>query len=326
MFGLRGGEVVAFGELCNRVEPITVGGLAASLGWSKSAVSRAVSGLASKGLAEVQRTGRSKRVLPSKTAHSAALKELLASYPHVAFDELLAGSALRVLSGMIFAPASVVQIARRSFTPEITVRRVLAKLLERGLIFRRRQGAYEIALQGLDEFVQAYAAISLEAERSGVSGSLIVRGANGLLRTSSPSVPKSMVLTGLSAFGRYGVSVVQTDFRDYYFNAFGKPHRLGIEEVVIHAILRSTAVSSGREVSFALLVLYKNRKKINEVRLFECAGDFGAEYAVKHSWEFVDCVISGKPVPKSLADFGSKTGGPLLPDAEEFRELVRQYG
>ncbi|MFH1200603.1 MAG: MarR family transcriptional regulator [Candidatus Micrarchaeota archaeon] len=328
LFGLRRNEILAFCELCRAGGgQVTIGGLAESLGWSKSVASRAANGLAGKGLAQLRRDGQRKLLAVSKSANAvAALKELLAAYPHIAFQDLLAGSSMRVLCGLLFAPASVAAVAMRGRLPQITVRRVLAKLLERGLVGRRRPGEYSIALPGLSGFVLAYCAFAVDAARGAVFGSLIVRGANGLLRTSSPAVPKSMVLTGVSVFGKYGIGIVATDYRDYYFNAFGKPGKPGVEEAVVHALLRSTVMASGREVSYALLVLCKNRKRIDGGRLLECARDFGVESDARQALEFVDCVLSGRPVRKPLVDFGNRVEGPLFPGEEEFKELVRQYG
>lgn len=325
-FGLRRNEIIAFSQLCRQETPVTIGVLGQSLGWSKSVASRTANGLASKGLADLQRNGRTKFLTLSKSAHALALKELMASNEHVALQDLLAGSTMRVLSGLLYPPASVNDMARRTQTPQITVRWVLSRLLERGLVVRHKAGAYSMALPGLREFVEAYCFFAVDQRRSGVSGSLIVRGGTGLLRTSSQRVPEFMVLTGVSVFGDFGVGLVETDSRDYFYGAWGKPVNPNLEEAVVHALVRSTLRASEREVAYALLVLYKNRTKVNDARFLELAGDFGVSGKAQQGLEFVDCVLSGRPVPRPLFDLGTRVEGPLFPDEGEFKELVKQYG
>ncbi|MFH0713923.1 MAG: helix-turn-helix domain-containing protein [Candidatus Micrarchaeota archaeon] len=337
-------EIGAFQALCTMQEECTVNKLAKELNRSKSFVSREAKSLADKGLIEIQRSGKKKILIISRGQHAVALRELMASNSHVPFTEVLSGSTIAVLTGLLYQPASVDTIARLTFTPKITVRRNLLRLLNLGVITRHQRKArslttesqsqrhcahkheYAVALHGLSEFIQKYAAFAVQTSRANITGSLFVRRTSGLIRTNANNIPNFMVQTGLSVFNKYGIGIVQTDFKDYYFNVLETlVKKLTLEEVLVHALVRTTVISSSREVSYVLLVIAKNRKKLNLNRFLEIAGDYGVESSAKQCIEFVDGVLSGKEIPKPLVDFGMRAEGLVFLDQNEFMELLKQY-
>lgn len=337
-------EISAFQALCAMQEECTVGKLAKALNRSKSFVSRAAKTLADKGLIEIQRSGKKKILKISRSQHAIALRELMASNSHVPFIEVLSGSTIAILTGLLYKPASVDTITRLTFTPKITVRRNLSRLLNLGVITRHQRKArslttesqcqkhcahkheYAIALHGLSEFIQKYTEYVVQASRKNITGSLVIRRTSGLIRTNATSVPSFMVPTGLSVFNKYGIGIVQTDFQDYYFNVLEtRVKKLTFEEVIVHALVRTTIISSSREVSYVLLVIAKNRKTLNQKRFLEIARDYGVESSAKQCVEFVDSVLSGKEISKPLVDFGTIVDRPVFPDQKEFMELLKQY-
>ena len=102
--------------------------------------------------------------------------------------------------------------------------------------------------------------------------------------------------------------------------------KLNLEEVLTHALIRATAISSSRELSYVLLVIAKNRKKLNVRRLFETARDHGIEGSAKQCIEFVDAALTRKEIKKPLEDFVTIGKGMIFPDESEFKELLKQYG
>lgn len=324
--GLRRSEIQAFKALClGEKEGDSIVGLAASLAMSKSFASRIVGSLVKKGFVELFRQGKKKTAKISPAQHAVMLKELIVTNQHVALEEVLQGAGVQVLTGLLYASASVEEISRISSSPEVTARLVLTRMRDRGLVTRQPAGVYSIVLPRLEDFVESYARFAVEAKRTGIHGSLIVRGASGLIRTSDASVPEFMVPTGLSSFGAYGIKLVQTDFKDHYYNVLKPVKKLSLEDVLVHSLVRLTLVSSSREVSYALLVIAKNRKKLNTKRFLETARDYGVENGAKECIEFVDAVLAGKEIAKPLVSLGARIEGPALPNEKEFVELIRQY-
>jgi hypothetical protein len=277
-----------------------------------------------KGFVTTNRNGISKQITATFFPAALKLKELIEANPHVEFESLLDGATLQALSGFIPGPASVHSASISSFTPEVTERRVVSMLVERAVLQKTGHGKYEIRLPRLKEFVEAWLLQEIELNRRReVPGSLIVSGPHGLLRSTKQDVPTYMVRTGLSVFHEYGVSL-NFDFEDYYFNAFLNTQiNLGMEEHLIHSLLRSTLLSSGREVSYALLVMFKNWAKLDAEKFLEYGQMLGVSSASERSLEFIKVFNEGGPT-MPLA-YGRLVEGPVFPSREEFLELVKQY-
>ena len=219
---------------------------AKKMGVSVPVVSRVAASLDEKGFLELKREGKRKIIYFSKAPHATAFIELAGGNPHVALEKILSDSSVRVLSGMLHPPVSVEAISRTTRTPEITVRRTLAKLLEKGIVVRMKPAEYGIALPRLHDFIEKYAEYVLRSRISRLRGALNPWWPNALFRTTEQ--PKDfMVPTGISIFNKYGIKLIQTDFRDYYFSAFdGKPKQPTLEEAVVHALTWTVRNSSAR--------------------------------------------------------------------------------
>lgn len=318
-------EMAALGLcLAAQNDGYSVGEMAVRLGVSSAVASRVVASLLKQGLFSVTRVGKRKFVTISSAPHALALKELAAANPHVAIEEMLANSAVRVLAGMTVGPASVDGIASAILASQVTVRRILIKLLDCGVVAREKPALYAIVLPRLLDFAREYACFALESRRGGVQGSLICAGPHGLLRTAG--MPgKGWVPTGISVLQRHGVKLIETDARDYYCNAFGdEPRSPGFEDVVVHALVRATLLVSGREASYAMLAVHKNRRKLDEARFLRIAAEFGASGAAGRCLDLVDRFIKGEEWPEPMLA-GVPREGPLWPSWMEFNELVKAY-
>jgi len=325
IWGLGSLELRVFKTLCSEPQGDYGKSMASHLGLKESAVSRALTALAGKKLVVLERSGKRKLAVVSDASHALALKAFFVACPHVDAG-VLAHSSIRVLSGLLFPNASVARVRRVGFLREITVRRVLSKLLDAGVVGRRSANDYYILLPLLQKAVEEYVSFAVMQSKQDVNGSLISRGPYGFIRTGAEKVPSFMTPTGLSVLSEFGVKVIQTDFEDYYYNVFGSVKRPCLEEAIVHALLRSTLLPSAREASYALLALHKNKKKVSEEKFFVVAGDLGVEGAARQSLEFVDAFAAGHEIKHSVGDDFLRVRGPVFPGFEEFKELIAQYG
>jgi hypothetical protein len=283
--------------------------------------------LAEKKLVVLSRDGKRKSVVVSDAPHALALTAFFAARPY--FDaRLLAFSSIRVLSGLLFPNSSVARVKRASFLPEITIRRVLSKLLDAGAVGRRGSSDYFILMPELGKAVGELVSFAATQARNNAGGSLITRGPFGFLRTSAAveSVPRFAKPTGLSVLNEFGVNVIQTDFKDYYYNVFGVVGKPSLEEAVVHVLLRSTLSPSAREASYALLALQKNKKKVKAKKLLVAASDLGVEQVARQALDFVEAFAENREVKWLAGEGFQRVEGPVFPSVEEFKELVKQYG
>jgi hypothetical protein len=140
------------------------------------------------------------------------------------------------------------------------------------------------------------------------------------------SIPRFAKPTGLSVLNEFGVRVIQTDFKDYYYNVFGVVGKPSLEEAVVHVLLRSTLSASAREASYALLALQKNKKKVNAKKLLVAASDLGVEQVARQALDFVDAFTENREIKWLIGEDFPRVEGPVFPSFEEFKELVKQYG
>lgn len=305
--------------------------VATESGISHSRASRLVKSLVEKGFLNSRTKGWKKKVALSNSAHSLTLKELIESSPHITFDTILGNSAIGVFMGFSEKGSSADQIAQMAATPEITVKRTLAKLMMKGVVLQPKRGTYVLSLPGIWKFLDAYRLFLAEEFRKGISGSLIVSKNWGILRTSHINLPANFIKTGISLFSDFGVPLNLTDFHDYYYSILGKTKKPSREEILVHAILRSTLLNSSREISYVLLAMEKNLKKLNKGKFMEAAKRFGVESISEECWKYLEnfnkpesITVTAKFPLHPLAF--SKLQGPIFPSKEEFGDLVKQYG
>jgi len=295
--------------------------LAKRIGSNLSVVSRAVQQLEELQFVTTDRNRR-KTVALSPSAHAQTFRSLVDLHPHVDFAPVLAHSNLRILSAFTGRALSTRKIARIIRTPEATVRRVVSELRDVGIMVRQPGYEYQIALSGLENFVQSYCRFAL-AEKTG-STAFVHVGPNAVLRTSEAPKP-AMVLTGLSVLHQYGVALNQGNVRDYFINLFDEnPVPVRLEQALVHGLVRATVQSSGRESAYVLLALHKNRGKIDLDSILQEADDFNTSNAAQEAITKIDQYGRGIAWPAPLIQRPSSQD-PLWPSFEEFQQLVAQY-
>jgi DNA-binding MarR family transcriptional regulator len=309
-------ELVVFKAVLQPGEkPWHVKTIAVKTGLSEAVVSRAVTALSEKGLIFSTRK-KFREVSISEAPHAQAFRALFLSRPYIDF-RVLDYYNMRVLSGLVFGNASVARVKRLAFLPEVTVRRVIRVLLNKALVGRRGPAGYYIIIPEVEKAVSEYVSFAVRAAGKGASGLVVTRGFYGFVRANAV-VPEFMKPTGLSVLNRFGVGVVQTDFRDYYYNILKKVKEPCVEEAVIHSLIMSN--SSVRENSYALLALHKNFDKINVKKFLEIAGDLNAVQIARRAIEFVE--NSSK---KAEGLEASELTASDFPSFSEFSEMVKRY-
>ena len=307
------------------VGPYSVSEAAKKMGVSIPVVSRVAASLAKKGFLEAKREGKRKIISLTSAPHSIALLQLASENPNSPLEAILSDSAIRVLSGMLNPPVSVEAISSASRTPEVTVRRTLVKLLEKGVVARPKLAEHRIVLPRLKEFIEEYSNSALRSRIAGIKGVLNPWWPNAVFRTTEP--PKAfMAPTGLSVFHNYGIKIIQTDSRDYYFNAFDdKPKPPALEEAVVHALTWTVKNSSARETSYAMLVVHKNWKEFDKDKFDSAAKAWGVRSVAERCLELVEGFVNGEKWQEPLINGFPTVDGPIWPSWEEFEELVKQY-
>jgi hypothetical protein len=135
-----------------------------------------------------------------------------------------------------------------------------------------------------------------------------------------------MAPTGISVFHHYGIKIIQTDSRDYYFNAFDeKPGPPSMEDAVVHALTWTVMNSSARETAYAMLVIFKNWEKFDRVAFEKTAAEWGVPSIAQRCITLVEAFVQGKQWPEPLIQNFPRVEGPIFPTWEEFGELVKQY-
>lgn len=298
---------------------------ARKMGVSVPVVSRVASSLEKKGFFEIRRAGKRKVISFSNAPHVTALIQLTTESQHVELEKVLSDSAVRVLSGMLNPPVSVGTISRIARTPEITVRRMLSKLLEKGVVARPKRSEYRIILPRLQDFIEEYSKHVLRGKIAGMRGVFNPRWPNAVFRTTEQ--PKDfMTLTGISIFHKYGIKIIQTDSRDCYFNAFDdKPKKPMLEEAVVHALTWTVKNSSARETSYSMLVAHRNWEKFDRNKFVEIAKEWGVQSVAERCVNLVESFENDERWPDPRPAGRVYVEGPVFPSWEEFTDLVKQY-
>ncbi len=318
-FGLSKVDLRVLALLCTS-NSLSVKDIAVKLNISNAVVSRSVRSLFEQDFIVFTRSRR-KLVSLSGSSHASSFKVLVSFENHIDFSKVLDGGSLRVLSGLLYCN-SVREVSEVTSVPEVTVRRVLMKLRYGAIVFKKGVSDYVIRLDLVRNFVEVYCNYFLNNKIEGLNGSLICRGPLGLLYSKDNPLD-FLVLTGTSVFHEYGIQLILTRQREYYFNLFKEKTKLSLEDVLVHALTRSVVEESSRSLNYVLLVLNKNFKKINKNKFLIISKKFGIKKEGGNCLKLIEDFKKGKEWSEELHDefakhkqFFSRT---------EFQELVNQY-
>lgn len=237
-------------------EPANPGALQVELGLRRETVSRLITHLVEKGLAE--RRGR--EVVLAGTPPAEAFKKLYFSHRASPLHKILSLRRMELLARLDRTPKSLETLAVETSIPGDTLYGYLKGFLWVGIVSRSKHGkAYLFSFNytfwpELKEFVtslQEYQVLRLVPREA----LLIKSYENSVLFKSLR--PQDATFTSFSAYEDYGIELM---LRDYYYTLPKK--ELSIQEVFIHSL---DSAGELQQKLFCVLFYLKNRDKLEAI-------------------------------------------------------------
>jgi len=257
-----------------------------------------------------EKHGLAKRVSLSNAKHASLWRTLVLEFGHMPLEELLAGTAMDVLSALsCLKLTSRREIAHFIIASEASVAKVLERLKEVGIIQKTASG-YIVSprFQTLQNFVREYRhSLNEKLAMQFAPDARILWECNTefLIETKSPRIASGFRLTGVSVFGKFGVPFfLQTSY------VFYSPLPLTTRELE-EAILHSLLVPDG-SVLPTLLVWKKWEKTIDRSYVEHESALYGIEDRVKKIIAYF--AHEGKERPQGF------------PPWHEFAQRAHEYG
>ncbi len=272
-------------------------------------VSRVVRSLKEKGFVRTEKIGLAKTVYLSDTKHASDWRSMILELSHVPFEELLSGAALEVLS-----PISCLrlkgrkEIAECSLVSEATVAKILERLKQVGIV-QKKDSAYRIAprfdkLKDLVTEFRHYLSKRTALEFAGDAVVLWSCGNEFIIETRKSMEEQGFLMTGPSAFGRFGVPLLMPTF--YFFHSpFAR--RLRLEDSILHSLFLEN-----RSMLPILLVWKKNEKRLDMTYLEKQ----GEKYDAKRLLDEITAYFR----------LEGRARAPVFPPWNEFQLRSQEYG
>jgi len=241
-------------------------------------LTRLVRSLELKGIISIRKHGISSSIALSDTKHASILRRILDEYGHMKLEGTLSLSSFRVIASLA-ARSSLTReelLVSSGISPR-TLHTVLRKFREVGIVRVQERGIYALserfALFG--DFAREM--ISYSNQRKALSfstGSVVIweRGPEFIVRTKAGKESKNFKLTAFSAFGDYGVPLIQ-DWT-YYYHPAGA-WRSTVDEVLLQSML--VRPRDTRENTAILMLWEKNGLSRKLARIREAAANYGLE-------------------------------------------------
>lgn len=245
-------------------------------------LTRLVKSLESKGIISVHKKGISSSIAFSNTKHASILRRVLDEYGHMRLEGILSLASFRVIACLAARPALTREELRvfSGISPR-TLQTVLMKLREVGIVRVQGRGVYVLSerFAPLRDFAREMMSFSNQRKALSFSTDSIIiweRGPEFMVRSRARKEDKDYKLTAFSAFGDYGVPLIQ-DWH-YYYHPVGSWRRT-VDEVLLQSMLirpRDT-----RENTAILMMWEKNglSRRLNRIR--EAAAKYGLEKALE---------------------------------------------
>lgn len=285
---------------------LSVGKLAITLGASKGFASRVVKSLERKGIIETKQEGMRKTAEISKADFAQRLSEMVRAEPYVPWEKVLSYSNMSTLLASVTGETDFERGLSSS-----TKWRALRNLSMHGLVSQTNKTVhYGTNNPKMNSFAGEYAdhiSRRLAQEllppnavviwRKGYSYFFKVRNEKPQRRKVEDDRIPAMQLhkTALSVYPSYGIKFITDD--DYYYSEPGK-RKLPIEEVLLHTLLIDP--SSQMYATYALLLIYKERAKIDLKLLSKLSSRYELTTNVKNIVEYIrsDGKLRAWPLPK----------------------------
>jgi predicted transcriptional regulator len=290
---------------------IGVADMAKKLRMPVSNTSRVISLLKEKGFISTEKVGISKTLSLSDAKHAALLRRLVLEFEHMPFAELLSGASLEVLSAVCcLRLKNRKEIRQNSLVSEASAARYLENLKQVGIV-QKTDSVYKISprFRTLSEFVIEFRHyLNRQTAMDFANDAVILWECNHefILETDRSKKLGAFIPTGLSAFHRFGISLMVPKY--YYFYS-PLTRKLGLENAVLHSVL---VPPTHRNMLATLLVLTKNMKEIDAGYLAEQGEKYGVRDRINDMTNYLR--TKGAERPEGF------------PAWKEFTERAREYG
>ncbi|MDR1992176.1 MAG: hypothetical protein LBQ98_01550 [Nitrososphaerota archaeon] len=260
--------------------------------------------LQNKDLIKITRKGAKKQVSFSSTKHAVLLKSLLSIYDYVDWENILKDKAIKILSQISANSNKQTDVARNTFW------RYTKDFKSRGII--TQEDKISTQFSALTEFLAEYQNFFSQKIANELSDKSVILWQHNLeLLIRIPKTVKApnrnFQKTATSLFPLYDLPLF-SNF-DFYFYSPTK-EILKPEDAILHTLLLERG--NVRYSTYALLLLKKMEKTIDQTYLLREAKHYGLENQVKQMLEFLQTHIH----PNKQQ----------LPTWENFAEKAHEYG
>lgn len=286
--------------------------LARDMDRSLTRVSIALKDLKNKGFVESEKRGLSKRVAISGNKHSSLLKTFISEHQHMKFEKILSGPTIEILLPLTYSKTKLSEIAKKSGYSERTVRRVVKKLMEFGIVtaekfYYSKNPVYKLLYDFVEEF-QRYLNLKLALKLSPDAVILWERGNEFIVKTQREIKEReNLFSTCFAKMYHFGIKLMLPEYRYYFYTPYKK--RLKIEDVALHTL--AVDRMSARNTLYVLLLIAKNLHKIDPDYLKKETEKLELEKTVHQLFDYLK--NRGKPKPT------------YFPTWEEFESKARDY-
>ena len=307
----------------------SVSELSEDLEYSLSYTSEVVSKLEEKGLVDTRKEGKQRLVSLSESKATELYRKLVQSHSHVDWEGLLSGKAVEILF-YLDEPVSASELAEMTDTHRVTVHRILDRFLKRGIVqkhdsrYRLNENFLTVNDFSKEYFHQVHREITSsnlliidtqeniqfkltfqDVEKYGSESYDILwenpytflLSTNDSLRIENPDFH----LTGPERFQEYGIELITTDRRHYFYNE--DIDEITPQELVCHTLLIDDGM---RYRTYCLLLIEK--EDIHE-EVLEVSEKYGIEEIVNSLIRYLE----GEDIVK-------------MPERTEFESAARKYG
>jgi len=279
---------------------------------SPTRVSIAVKDLEDKGFIESEKRGFSKQAAISSNKHSSLLKTFISEHQHMKFEKILSGPTLEILLPLTYSKMRLSEIVKESGYSERTVRRVVKKLREFGIVttekFYYSKGSIHKLLYDFVEEFQRYLNLKLALELSSDAVILWERGKEFILKTRQEIKEKEDIFsTCFTKMYDFGIKLILPDYRHYFYTPYKK--RLEVEDVALHTL--AVDRMSAKNTLYVLLLISKNPDKIDLDYLKKESEKLELEETVHQLFNYLK--NRGKPKPT------------YFPTWKEFKSKAEDY-
>jgi predicted transcriptional regulator len=287
--------------------------LAKKVNRSLTRVSIALKDLKQKGFVDVEKTGISKRVAISTNNHSSLLKTFLIEHHYMKVEKVLSGPTLEILLSLAYSKVKLSEIIEMSGYSERTVRKVMKKLKELGIVvtenfYYSKAPAFELLYEFVKEF-QHYLNIKKALSFSPDAVILWEKGKEFILKTQLEiKERKNLFSTCFAKMHDFGIKLMLPGYRYYFYTPYKK--RLKAEDVALHTLVVDKM--STRSILYVLLLITRNLKKIDVDYIKKEAEKFQLEEMIYHLFEYLKSKGKTKP--------------PYFPAWGEFKSKAEEYG